>query len=185
MKGFIELKKKVEKIEAQREELIALSREIVRLSKQAIYSGHRNDLKSADKALVAINKKLTLMRKYPIRDEYSGSIKIAVQEYVEAVTFIEFLKKQSIPTASDLKVEPEHYLLGLCDLTGELVRLAINSSINKNFDLAIKIKDFVTDLYGELLQFDFRNGEVRRKFDGVKYDLRKLEDLVLELKLNG
>ena len=40
-------------------------------------------------------------------------------------------------------------------------------------------------MYGELLKFDFRDNEVRRKFDAVKYDLRKLEDLVLDLKLKG
>ena len=32
---------------------------------------------------------------------------------------------------------------------------------------------------------DFRNGELRRKFDGIKYDLKKMEDLLLSLKLQG
>ena len=49
----------------------------------------------------------------------------------------------------------------------------------------IKIKDEVDTIYGELLKFDFRDNEVRRKFDSIKYDLRKLEDLVLDLKLKG
>ena len=50
-------------------------------------------------------------------------------------------------------------------------------------DSAKKIRDFVEELYGEMLKFNFRNGELRRKFDGIKYDLKKLEDLVLDLTL--
>src|SRR3989338_6913585 len=48
-----------------------------------------------------------------------------------------------------------------------------------------KIKDEVDQMYGELLKFDFRDNETRRKVDAVKYELRKLEDLVLDLKLKG
>ena len=48
-----------------------------------------------------------------------------------------------------------------------------------------EIKDAVDHIYGELLDFDFRDNEIRRKVDSVKYDLRKLEDLVLDLKLKG
>ena len=40
-------------------------------------------------------------------------------------------------------------------------------------------------IYGELLKFDFRDNEIRRKVDAVKYELRKLEDLVLDLKFKG
>lgn len=53
------------------------------------------------------------------------------------------------------------------------------------FDEVVAIRDLVDELYGELLAFDFRDNDIRRKFDAVKYDLRKLEDLVLDLKLKG
>ena len=48
---------------------------------------------------------------------------------------------------------------------------------------ALRIREFVTEIYEELLLFDFRNIPVRKKFDSIKYGLEKLEDLVLELKL--
>jgi len=71
----------------------------------------------------------------------------------------------------------------LCDLTGELVRRAINKAINEQYSESVEIRDVVAMIYENLMQFDFRNGELRRKFDSIKYDLKKLEDLVLELKL--
>lgn len=41
------------------------------------------------------------------------------------------------------------------------------------------------ELFGELVQFDFRNGPLRKKFDGVKYDVRKIDDILYELSLVG
>ena len=38
-------------------------------------------------------------------------------------------------------------------------------------------------LFGELVEFDFRNGPLRKKFDGVKYDVRKVDDILYELSL--
>lgn len=38
-------------------------------------------------------------------------------------------------------------------------------------------------VFGELVQFDLRNGPLRKKFDGVKYDVRKIDDILYELAL--
>lgn len=35
------------------------------------------------------------------------------------------------------------------------------------------------------MQFDLRNGPLRKKFDGVKYDVRKVDDILYELALVG
>ena len=113
---------------------------------------------------------------------YSGPFKIAIQEFVEAACYHEFVKNKKIPSAKELNVDTEYYLLGLCDLTGELVRKAINSAINNDYDQALFIKKFVNDLYNELMLFEFRN-ELRRKFDSIKYDLKKLDDVALGIKL--
>jgi len=71
----------------------------------------------------------------------------------------------------------------LCDLVGELNRAAVNSVIKGKFDRAGFYKQCVEELYGIFLKFDFRNSELRKKFDGMKYELKKLENLMLELKL--
>ena len=102
------------------------------------------------------------------------------QEYVEAILYFNFVKTGKLV---ELKVSPEHYILGLADLPGELVRKAVFLAGKGETDKVIKIKDEVDNVYGELLKFDFRDNEIRRKVDSIKYDLRKLEDLVLDLKL--
>lgn len=184
-KDFEEIRKEMKVFDEAREDLIAKSREVVILSKKIIYSVHRKDMKEAEKVASEIKQKVKAIIKLTGETEleYSGSRKIALQEYVEAIAYLEFVKNGKLLSHKDLGVDAESYLLGLCDLSGELVRNAINGVIDGNVDNALKVKEFVSELYWELSQFDFKNGEIRRKYDGIKYDLKKLEDLVLQLKL--
>jgi predicted translin family RNA/ssDNA-binding protein len=185
-KDLESIKKDIEAVEAQRDTTIRASRDIIKLSKKTIYAVHRNDLKSAEKAVAEMKsefKKLQASVKHP-KLLSSGSFKVAVQEYVEALCFYELMKNNRIPTNTELKLDPEFYLMGLIDLTGELVRKAINSAIKDDYDTSVKLKGLVSDLYDELLLFDFAGGELRKKFDSIKYDLKKLDDLVLNLKLS-
>ena len=184
-KDLENIKKEIEKYNLQRDFLIKTSREVIKLSKKVIFSVHRDDMKSAEKStkdMAVLLKKLNSATNHP-KLLSSGSYKVAVQEYVEALCFYELTKNNKIPTNSKLKLDPEFYLMGLIDLTGELVRKAINSAIKGEYGTSVKLKELVSDLYDELMLFDFTGGELRKKFDSVKYDLKKLDDLVLNLKL--
>jgi predicted translin family RNA/ssDNA-binding protein len=186
MGQFKQLKEEMDKYEVDREELIRLSRDIVGLSKELIYATHRKDFKTAEKAKSDITKLVKSLKKYENSKHYaSGSFKISIQEYVEAVCYLEFVKNGKIQTCKELDVDPEYYLLGLCDLTGELTRNAVNSAINDDYKKALEVQKFVVGLYEELMQFDFGNGELRKKFDGIKWELNKLQDLVFQLKMKG
>jgi predicted translin family RNA/ssDNA-binding protein len=48
-----------------------------------------------------------------------------------------------------------------------------------------RIRDFTAMVYYELMQMNLKNGEVRKKFDSIKYDLKKLEEALLQAKLSG
>ena len=184
-KAFEAMREEYEKADQRREGLIQKSREVVKLSKQLIYAVQRHDTKEAERLVRELNgKKKTLGdEKEASGLDYTGALRVALQEYVEALAFFEFVRKNDVPSARELGVSTENYLLGLCDLTGELVRLAINYAIKGETEKVIPIKDFVSELYYEMMQFDFRNSELRKKFDGMKYDLKKLEELVLGLRL--
>lgn len=181
------IKQEIDSFENQRELLIHQSRDIIKLSKKVIYAVHRNDIGSASDSIALMK---TGMKKLYAGNSNaklltSGSFKVAVQEYVEAICFYELMKNNRIPPNSELKLDAEFYLLGITDLTGELVRKAINSAIKGDYKTALKLKDLVSDLYDELMLFDFAGGELRKKFDSIKYDLKKLDDLALSLKLSN
>jgi len=187
-KAFIEMRKKIEQFDSLREDLIKTSRDLLKISKAAIYNIHRHKISDASKQLKNAKTIIKKMDSFITKDATLASVGAyseALEEYVEASCYYNFIKNNKLPTAKELGVETMVYLQGVCDLVGELVRKAINSSIKGEFKTALKIRDFVADIYGELMMFDFRNSPVRRKFDSIKYGLDKLENLILELKLKN
>ena len=185
MVNFTKLQKDIQTYDSVRETLIKQSRVVLKLSKQIIYAVHRDEISQAAKLIKEIEankKKLDTIAKHNGKMACEGSYKVAIQEYVEAILYYNFVKTRKLV---ELKVVTEHFILGLADLPGELVRKAVFLAGKGQVAKVIKIKEEVDMIYGELLKFDFRNNDIRRKVDSVKYDLRKLEDLVLDLKLKG
>ena len=181
---FKKIRKEIEAFEIKRESIIQKSREIIILSKKIIYALHRDDIKSADLYVKEIEKKKQDLESTRMWLDTNIN-QTAFQEYVEALCYYNFIKNKKIPTCASLKVDKENYLMGLCDLTGELVRKAVNEVIEKNFDRALEIKNLVEEIYGEFLEFNLRNSDLRNKFDQIKWNLKKLEDVVFELKIKG
>ncbi len=177
---FQEIRKELDEFEKKREEIIQKSRKIIQLSKQVIYAAQRDELNESEKALKEMKKELKDLGNHSFDTDLH---KTALQEYVEAVCYFEFVKNERIPTSKEIGVNSEYYLLGICDLTGELVRKAVNDVINKNYDDFKKIKNLVEEIYGEFLKFNFRNGELRKKSGSIKWNLKKLEDMEYELKM--
>jgi translin len=143
---------------------------------------HRDEIDNAGKLIEEIEKEkkeLDKIAEHSDKMAFEGSYKIAIQEYVEAVLYFNFVKSGKLV---DLKVEAEHFILGLCDLPGELTRRAVFLAGKGDIVCVEKIRNLVDDIYGEMLKFDFRENEIRRKVDAVKYELRKMEDLLYDLK---
>jgi len=182
-KEFGKIRKEIEAFDAKRESIIQTSREVINLSKRIIYAVHRGDIKSASLYVKDIEKKKKSLDAHAWFD--ANISQTALQEYVEALCYYHFVKDKKIPTKASLKVDNESYLMGLCDLTGELGRKAVNEVIKKKFKQVMVIKNLVEEIYGEFLEFNLRNGELRKKSDQIKWNLKKLEDVVFELKLKG
>ncbi len=181
---FIKIREDMHRLDARREEIIQLSREIITISKQIIYAVQRNDLKSAASAIKGIRQKIAKLKKVNIAADTNIN-SVAFQEYVEAIAFYEFVKNNRIPAREELGIGAEDYLCGLCDLTGELVRKAIFEAIHKKFDEAAKIKELVDEIYGEFLKLHLRNGELRKKSDSIKWNLKKLEEVMYDVSMRG
>ena len=182
-KDFDRIRKEIEASDIRRESLIQTSREVINISKKIIYALHREDLKSASSYVNEIEKKKKDLGTNEWLD--TNINQTALQEYAEALCYYHFVKSKKIPTASSLKIDNENYLMGLCDLTGELGRKAVNGVIRKNFKQAVEIRELVDEIYGEFLKLNLRNSELRKKSDQIKWNLKKLEDIVFELKLKG
>lgn len=180
------VKKEIAGQDGLREDIIRDARKLIIRSKIAIGCVQRDEMEQAAKILAEMKQDLAelgmLAGKHG-RLVHEGIFKVAVQEYVEALSLYIFVKDGKLLPYSGEFHDPENYLMGLCDLSGELVRKAINAVIKNDFLLAVKIRHFLEDLYTELSKFDFKNSELRRKYDGIKYDVKKLDDVVFQLKM--
>lgn len=181
-KEFESIRKDLEQYEEKREDLIKLSRDIIHNSKEIIYALQRGDQQEAKKHIPNIQKLIKSMPK----DSYdTGMASVAVQEYVEALMFYHVMADKKLPTRKDIEVDTNSYLLGLCDVTGELLRRAIKAVIDKDYQLFNELKNLVNEIWHQILFLELRNGELRKKSDQVKYAVKRLEEVEYDLHVKG
>lgn len=183
--NFAEMKKEMDAFDAKRERIIKESRDVLKLSKRAIYSLHRGENDAAQELLAEARKRKRELERLIDKDGplRTGSLSAACEEFVEAAALQAYVSEQRIPTRKELAVTADEYLLGLADLTGELARRAVLAATKQDLWEVTRIHDLIQALYGKFVEFDFRNGELRRKFDSIKYNLQKVEEVRYELSL--
>lgn len=79
----------------------------------------------------------------------------------------------------------EEYLSALTALTDELGRLAMNAVTLGDGELAVRISRFVKDLHAGFQLLNLKNDFLRKKVDGVKYAVKKVEGVIYDLALRG
>ncbi|KAL6302770.1 Translin [Sparassis latifolia] len=122
---------------------------------------------------------------------------ISLRNAVFGATLVEFLRSGSLltlPRVSDvlgIKVEwkdkfaltAEDYLHGLITLVNELSRLAVNAVTLGDYEQPIRISIFVKDLFAGFSMLNLKNDTLRRRYDSLKYDIKKIEEVVYDVSL--
>ncbi|GJQ08281.1 hypothetical protein GpartN1_g72.t1 [Galdieria partita] len=89
------------------------------------------------------------------------------------------------PTASSVRIELEDYLVGVCNLVSELSRMSVNRVTIGDFEFAVNAAKFSSEVLAGFRLLNFRNDYLRRRFDGMKYDVKKLEEVVYDISIRG
>ncbi|KAK9367454.1 Translin [Lipomyces kononenkoae] len=82
----------------------------------------------------------------------------------------------------------EEYLQAVISLINELSRLAVNSVImteNSNYSTPIRINHFIKQLQAGFLMLNLKNDGLRSRVDSIKYDVKKVEEVIYDLSLRG
>ncbi|MEA3399387.1 MAG: hypothetical protein U9R00_02655 [Patescibacteria group bacterium] len=194
-KTFVEqleqMKKKYDQDDSLREKAIKSSRNILKPSKKAIYAIHKEDIPLAENLINEARK--AIKESWDIVQESSfesvGMLKAGIEEYVEAKCFLSFAKKEDIPLKKELEeeflIDEKTYLGGICDFVGELIRRAVLKASKKDLEELKRIYETIEEIYGLYLDFDFRSGDLRKKFDSLKYHLAKIESIKYDLSLRN
>ncbi|CAA2958514.1 translin-associated X [Olea europaea subsp. europaea] len=198
----------------KRERVVKASRDVTMNSKKVIFQVHRIGKQNKDEVLEKAEKDLAVVRDqyvsrlakelqgtdfWRLRQAYSPG----VQEYIEAVTLFNFCKAGTLldldgvnaalrplsnPSMEPLQINIIDYVLGLADLTGELMRLAIGRISDGEVDFAKKICTFVREIYRELTLLApvmYDSSDMKTKMDTMLQSLMKIEKACFSVHVRG
>ncbi|XP_041351318.1 translin-associated protein X-like isoform X2 [Gigantopelta aegis] len=196
------------------ERIVKLSRDITIESKRIIFLLHRvtgadtpqtvhseamEKIKEIqEQKFLKIAKELEGEDPYMFIRAYSPGL----QEYIEAVSFYHFLKEGSLvglnqvendlmfnstesPTVSQVYVPPVEYMLGIADLTGELMRLTINSVGAGDLETPFKVRDFMQIIHEAFQSYGNTAREINKKMFTLRQSLQKVENACYTIQVRG
>lgn len=82
-------------------------------------------------------------------------------------------------------IDLDDYLMGLLQLASELSRLAVNSVTAGDYSRPLRIAKFVAEMDSGFRLLNLKNDSLRKRFDALKYDLKKVEEVVYDLTIRG
>jgi translin len=157
-----------------REEALALCRETIRLSANAIRCVHRRDFDAAQEliAKAAANLREIDSALADHRDIFhAGYVHDAQKEYAEAATTLALVADRPLPTPDDLGVLKAAYMNGLGETVGELRRHLLDSLREGKVDHCEAVLAAMGDIYDALITMDFPEaitGGLRRTTDAMR-----------------
>lgn len=189
-KIFLEITKKLDELNQDREDIIKLSREMIRNCSIAIKSIHRKEFDAYQEKIKEINNNhenlLKLINKNPL--VFGRYLKTPEQEYIEAVCLYSIIQDQPLPTPEDYGINQVNYLLGLADVIGELRRYALDQIRQDKFENLEKILDIMDNIYTQIFSLDYPKSlthELRHKTDVARNLIEKTRgDISLSVQIN-
>ncbi|HUT75069.1 MAG TPA: haloacid dehalogenase [Armatimonadota bacterium] len=144
--------------DAAREKALALSREVIRNSANAIRAVHRGEFDDARKLLVVTGEMVAqarkLLRGHP--EIYSaGFAQDAQKEYAEARLTLALIHREPVPDPDELKVDYAAYLNGLAEAVGELRRHVLDEMRQAEPTWGEELLTAMDDIYYLLVSFDY------------------------------
>lgn len=185
-KFFKKIQADYNQTDKERREVQKVSGDALHAAKRAIFDLHRGDVKSAKATLK--ESLAGLMNADKIYAEKSaddeGIYRAALEEYVEAELFRQFVEKETVGEIKGIKVGIETYLGGLTDLVGEILRFAVKQATERHHKELVYAGEMAEDIMSVLVGFNF-TGYLRTKNDQAKSSKRKLEEMLYEVSLRG
>lgn len=170
-----------------RRDIIKYAGDALHHAKRAIFELHNGNKAAAKKKLEQSKTLFKELDKHVKKDpkmKEEGSYKAALEEYVEAVLFYNFVTTGTVGKVAGMDIDPAVYCAGLCDLPGELQRYAIRAATNRDQQTLNQCVQMGQAIIGELIEFHLTS-YLRQKYDQAKKAVQKLEVIQYELSLRA
>jgi len=167
------IEKNIDDKDKVREKALRSSREIIIGCRRAIQKVHQKKMKEAKTNINTASKKLQelydLTKQHP-ELYHAGFVENAAQELAEAYCLYNIMKGEGLPDPDKIQTTYSSYLLGLCDLVGELRRTALDSIRQGKAKKADNYLDMMEEIYDVIIRFDYPSGlvPIKKKQDMVR-----------------
>jgi translin len=165
--------KKINNKEKIREQALKSSREIITKCRKSIQLIQRDLLDEAEKFIKEATLKLEEL--YKITKDfpeliYAGFVENASQECAEAHCLYNIKKGKDLPDPDLIKTTYSSYLMGLCDVVGELRRASLDYILEGETSKASEYLKYMDEIYEAIMIFDYPSGliPVKRKQDVLR-----------------
>ncbi len=150
----------LDRVDAAREDALAVSRQITRAAATAIKHVHRQEPEEARallgetaEAVAALNERLS---ETPAL-WFAGFVQDGLKEFAEAQLTYCIVLGEKLPTPEEIGVSPASYLNGLAEAIGEMRRRALDLIRTGRAAEAEQTLDEMDELYATLMTFDYPN----------------------------
>lgn len=169
-------------LSAARDRALTLSRQIVRLSANAVRALHRGELETAGallaEARVLLERMVEATTLHPSL-YWAGYVHDAMKEIAEAAITSAMLADEPLPSPTALGVEDAAYLNALAEAASELRRDTLDALRRDEIERALALLGRMDDSYGVLVTVDFPDAitsGLRRSTDQLRAVLERTRD---------
>ncbi|KXS17956.1 translin-like protein [Gonapodya prolifera JEL478] len=134
---------------------------------------------------------------------YNDMWRISLQQAVYISAMVVYLRHSRLVTFEELEsylglkvlfatpsppvfhITGEDFLHAVISLISDLSRLSLNSVTAGNYTRPRAILSFITRLHAGFQMLNLKNDALRRRFDSIKYDMQRCEQVVYDLSVRG
>jgi len=167
------IEKSIDEKDKAREQALKASRDIIIGCRKAIQCLHQNLIDDAEKHIEKSHSELSNL--YSIVSNYgdlyhAGFVENAAQEVVESKCLLNILQGKDLPDPDEIKTTYNAYLMGLCDVVGELRRSALDFIREGNSTKADEYLKMMENIYDAIIKFDYPSAlvPIRKKQDMIR-----------------
>lgn len=190
---FEKIRARLDYLYEKREFALKLSRDMLKYLRESMRLAHNKQLKESiaqlNKAKFVMDKIKEVCKAEP-RITYSGFWLDVSKEYAETAIFLWILKRcylnkdESLPTPEKLEVSDEAWILGLCEVVGELKREILTLARRHEFEQAFIFLNIVDEIYMLVSQLSYPSSiipNLKARIDYVRAILVSAEELLIKL----
>jgi translin len=172
-----------------RERALSISREVIRLSANAIRAVHRAEFDEARRLIKQASLRLKESEHMRLENPeiyHAGFLADARKEFSEANVTLAVISGAEIPGPEDIGVDPPGFLNGMAEVIGELRRYILDALRRESFDRCNEYMDIMDEIYEILVTMDFPEpvtGGLRHSTDQMRGVLERTRgDLTMALR---